>query len=774
MSKQENSDGVPARRTNDIGEWYAAQYLSSVGLDAVEGGAKFKRFAATLPVVVGPEGPILTGGRSRMGNFLSLKLRYPLSAQGYSCLVLTAQTGTTEAHYAYVYWRRGAKERSPEYICISPTFDSRDGEYRRRFIRYPIFGETYSRKAQELAPFEESILSLIAQGTLTVKATVYPEDAAAEVSERAHDTRLMITTFATALIIDLWEHEQGLLMVHTNLEYQSLVKHIATLQPTLVGLSRKAHSTPPGLSLFLRGDVDQLAVQCGQKLVPMFEREAMQPFDYNLAVWRELAVTKLVGDLVLNFISPSFALYNQWTYVEGADQGLFENPPMEERYVRGRAVERAARSLREARQAVDSEDDVSHNYHTGELSARIYESLEYAQSYLLISSVVLAHTMEDVGWSLRSLEAYARRAPTQWPAVLSSFADLDSAARLIFEPCYAAHCLHTKLGVAHTDIHGNNLTFYMWGLADQQRPVKGSDLPEYTPYYDSPVVLYVAGPRGEADSYLFPAAGNSCCLIDYSRCILGPGFRPRLDEGRAPQYAMHYYRDQVSRVMRTLHRYAPSIVEKNEAAIKAAVLANFEAVFPVLCAVDFVAIGRSIKSALTDAMASASEHDVRPFTIAKTAVDLAAKLETAAFELFVVGLRDLAESAGSRQQMPPPAFPGASLLEKVFSQWSFQRWALRDSAKLRKAQLVDSWNFQNKLRFAGDDYARWPPWARLDVIEKHLGEYRLGDLFERGVEPFLEALKPGARVEIIAERLRAESERLDGKPAATASSWLDE
>jgi hypothetical protein len=80
------------------------------------------------------------------------------------------------------------------------------------------------------------------------------------------------------------------------------------------------------------------------------------------------------------------------------------------------------------------------------------------------------------------------------------------------------------------------------------------------------------------------------------------------------------------------------------------------------------------------------------------------------------------------------------------------------------------------MRWRGDDYAAYPPWARLDEIERHLGAYRLTDLFgpDFDVERFLAALRPGARIEVLAAQARAAQEKLDGKPISTASSWLDE
>jgi hypothetical protein len=756
---------------SDLGQWYAAQYEAAVGLDGVEGGPRFKAFIAPFPAPAEGSNPYPMSGRLRMSNFLSLKLRYPLGPAGYVCLAMSARAGEHQAHYAYAYWRRGQEAADPEYICVSPTFDSRDGEYRRRFIRYPVFAAACEKLASSLAPFEEAVIGLAAEARLELKARGYPEDAAETVAEQAHDRRLLVLAFAVALALDVWETARGMLMAHTSAAYTALLAAVAAARPSLAEASRALRVLQVETSVFVRGSGNVFTVQCGQKLVPMYVREAMQALDYNLAGWRELAVTRLAGDLVLNFAAPGFPLYNQWSYVEGADAALFENEAMEDRYVRGRVAEEASRSIREARRALGG-PEAPQNYYTEELSARLYESLEYAQSFLLMSPVALAHTMEDVGWALRSLPAYVRRAPAQWPAAVDAFADADTAARHLFEFAYGAHALHSKLGVAHTDLHGNNLTFYMWGLADREK-VEGETV-TFEPFYDDPAVAYVAGPRGEADTFVFPAAGDSGCIIDYSRCLLGPAFRPRLEEGRSAQYATNFYRDQTSRVMRTLFRYAPAFVGKNEAALKAAVIANFEAVFPVLCAVDFLAIGRSVGAALLDAVAEIDPHEVRPFRVAKEALDLAARLERDAQELFVAGLHDLAEAAGSRRQMPPPPFPGAALLARVFGEWRFARWAARDPQRLRRFQLVDAYNLENPLAYSGADYAQWPPWARLDEIERHLGEYKLADLFERGVEPFLEAIRPGARVEVIAERLRAEQEKLDGKPVSTVSSWLED
>ena len=727
--------------SGDLAEWYASQYDKAVGLSAAEGGARYKGFLGGFPssVAVGNGEPIFPfTGRRRMRRFVDLKMRFPLSGAGYVCLVLTARMGAAVANYAYAYWRRGREGGDPEYICVGPTYESRDGEFRRGFMRFDQFGEQLQMLSDKASSLEAAVAELVGAGAVETWTAAYPSSANDELAGRARALRLPITGLVLVFLYD----RDRFRMAHTNKAYGALIDAIAGAHPAL-GPGPKLGAPPVGRPIFL----------CGQKLVPMTVREVAQVSDFHLAAWRELAVTRAAGDLVLNYITPSFAIYNQWTYVEGAGAPLFDNAPMKERYARSRAVERTARLVREARRTLVPVVAPSaapsaapgaaplNNIHTEALGAQLYESLEYAQSFLLMSTVAILHTMEDVGVTLASL-------PLVPPAKRASM-DLSagSGARFLFEYAYAAHCLHTKLGVAHTDLHSNNLTAYPWGGHAAGR------------MYDDPVVAYVAGPRGEADTYVFPAAGTSGCIIDYSRAILGPDFRPRLEAGRSASYADAIYRDQAARVLRALYRYAPTYVEKHQAAIRAAVLANFEAVFPVLCAVDYVAIGRA-GGVLCEAGA--------PPAVA----ELAARLEAAAQEALVTGLHDLVEARGAAAR--PPAFPGPALFQAVFGAWHFPRWAAAEPRRLKTAQLVDAYNYNNGLRYSGDDYARFQPWARLDEIEPHLGELRLADLFGPGLEAFHEALQPGARAEVLAEQLRAEQEKLDGVAPPPGSSWLDE
>ena len=137
-----------------------------------------------------------------------------------------------------------------------------------------------------------------------------------------------------------------------------------------------------------------------------------------------------------------------------------------------------------------------------------------------------------------------------------------------------------------------------------------------------------------------------------------------------------------------------------------------------------------------------------------------------------------AAKGGSGAYHRPKAhqFPGTRLLARMFGEYSVPRWAeKRGAAAAGAAELVDAYWIDRPWTGAGEDYAQFPHWARLDEIEKHLGELRFTDLFERGPEPFLTALRPNTRAEVVADRERVREERA-GMPAGMGpgSSWIEE
>ena len=761
-------------------QWVYETYRDQLRLGEVEGSRKFHEFIESMGIETFP-----LSGAVRVQSFHIMKFGYPLRRAGYVTAVLSASVfapGSTtrqdEAYFAYAYWPRGEeKTGEPEYICISPTFDSRDGEYRHRFIWYKQFLEGYDALGSLLAPIEQYLLEAIGDDELGVDLLFYPggdkgRRAPSGPVTYAESSRLGIKALAVALAVDANRARDQTLQNHATPAYATVMRALYARCPELA--SGSTTETMDLLDVFVTGKSNQnLRTQCGQKLVPLTIRESLQTGDINFAPWREVWVGQRATDLVVNGVAPMFSIFNNWTYLDGVDRNLFENKAMHDRYDRSVKAEAVNESLRRARAAVGS--DAETDYRMGLLDGHVWKAIEYAQDYVLLTDLAMCTTSEYVGMTVRTVPDVVRRSRQVSPAYLRMFADPALQARYLFDLCYGAHVLHTRVGAVHADLHLNNMTIFEH--ESQYVPSTSGDTASFWERYANPTIAYIAGPRGEADTYVFPHDGRFASLIDFSRAIIGPTARPQIATESGEAFAAGFYRSQVSRVLRVLHHYIPGFVAKNQEMVKGLLLSDFDTMFRVLTAVDFLAIGRNYGALLRELAAEKRRKgDFRVLEVAPEGIALAARIEQIALEHLVVNLTELVSAKGSRREIE---HAGDRVLPGTFDEFRYSAWvgAAEETKSdrpyaLREATLTDVYNAAAPLEYSGSDYARFPPWAKFDDLERHLGGIKIAQVTaDRGERPFLRSQDLDGYLTVLQEQVRR---GLEDSPAAETSSWIAE
>lgn len=705
---------------DDFNAWFTQLYIDSKNIDNLEGSALYRKYMGSLGTV-----PRKFSGEMRMQKFIRLRYLYPISSEGYVAAVFYVKTASITTIFAMAYIRHNGEV---EYVCLSPTYDSKDGEYRHSFISYKAFTQGYDKNAAVMSQYEEVVLGLIARDKLNISMDIFPSD-----EGKIQDERLPIKLLSAVLLVDIRKVAVGSISVHTNTEFLEFVKSMIELAPNLVETSKINERV--GI-YFMNGSPYQSRVECGQKVVPLTLREVMFPNNINFGAWRELYARQKASDLVINMITPSMAIENQWFYINDCNQGIFQNMSMRRQYQRSKTVDMAVAQLRSARKIIDPELKQENSASLASFDAHVYESIEDAQGFLLLSDVALCTTMEHIGETFGTFTLAAKTKIIQ-KDVLSS---IDAFEKLAFDMLYGAHCAHKKIGIVHTDIHPNNMTLY-----------RIMDNP--SSFIKDPVVAYIIGPHGEADTFVFPFNGIIGCLIDFSRCIYGPALVKELSAEMGSIPVQNFYRDQIPRIMRTLERYAPTFAKNNQEKIKAALLKNGEITFRILSYVDYIAISHSLAQTV-------SKH---PIDASPAMTKFVQSIEKSSREYFVTYLHDLVESQNFSEMKV--VFAGDALLAKIFDKYKF------DLRKHKNTSLCDIFNFNNELKSSGQNYDNFPIWAKLSEMVKQFKDLDVTKLVERGLEPFFDSLLLNPKIETIADRVRAEQDALDGPEIAT-SSWL--
>jgi hypothetical protein len=719
--------------------WFGKQYKIAVNLDSIVCKPHFKRFFDSFPVPSDNGGYELSS-RWRMNTFGKLKVHYPFDGEGYVTALLSVSFAYEDQivsnNYGYVYWNRTTKVF--EYMCIGHTFESKDGEYRSRFQNINQFLQIYNENVEFFSHIEKKVLEMIANDLIQIDINVYPEDDVSIidlVTDQINNNRLPISIMVFLLNLDA-PHLSSL-MLHTEKTYIKFMRFMVENMPDL-----QSHKTKK-INEYLTG----------QKLVPMTVREVMQPYDYNFSAWRETLMNQIVSNLVINYISLSFSIYNQYMYIEGSNRELYTNESMQKIYERGAIAELSLNSLREARKAIigTEESQAIESY-----KVSIYNSIEYAQSYLLISNISMLHTMEHVGVTIDSYPSFQTQNNDQ---NLPVFDNIEHAKKIMFDLTYAAHCLHTKVNIVHGDLHSNNMTI--------RRDARVKFLQDYK----DPVQIFVTGPD-ESDVFIFERSNTTGYLIDFSRGIFGPDFRPNLEnEHTSPHFIDSLYRNQINRIMKQLHKWSPEYVASNQEYIKAAIISRFDLIFPVLCCVDFISIGVNLGHSLARDNAELGNY-MNPEIF-----KLLRSIEDAGRSELIIGLQDIVEFIKSNNSIiVSPRFPGNTVINKCFPDNKLLRWEVKNPSRLKTAQLVDAVNYNNPVKYDIRTYADYPPWAQFENITKNiLPGITEKELYDRELGSFLQSIKrPAKYINVIAEKERVDQVRLDGEIIVSAnSSWLD-
>ena len=168
--------------------------------------------------------------------------------------------------------------------------------------------------------------------------------------------------------------------------------------------------------------------------------------------WRELFISYLVNDMVINSISPNFPIGSNWSYVEDAEEEMFDNYIIKERYKQNKNIIEMIDSLKTLYK--DSEDIEN----IEESRSKIQNTICQLNLNKLLSniSIVIVDEFADqtIGTTIRTINN-AKITP---PHCKKFVTDVEFFDKIMFDLMYGCHVLHKRVGVIHFDLHLNNMT----------------------------------------------------------------------------------------------------------------------------------------------------------------------------------------------------------------------------------------------------------------------------------------------------------------------------
>ncbi len=632
------------------------------------------------------------------------------------CFKMTLNS--TSCIYAFLHCRYGGKKDdiTYEFVCTGPTYRSQDGEYRNRFIEWKQFEALFVKYADIFEKVEKLAIDKMKSGKLSFQIDFYYPigcQRSNKFEESINNKRLPIRMYILCWVFDFYNIHHKVMENHINPAYQYIMyqkEDIPTFESIYNNLGQKGYWEMVDRITNKYENLDSPTwniqeVQCGQKIFPLSAIEAVKTDDIHFNVWREIYITNMASNLVLNLISPSFPFINNWFYIQNAHEELFDNISMHDKYKHSEIADHVSIQLKTIDKLNYYEENVDKGPISGKflrLSKSIRKAVIYADSDIKLTDLAVCMTSEYVGRTLRDLPALIAH-KEHGPGLDLSFTNTGIFTKHMFEYIYAFYCMNTKIGIMHGDLHMNNATIgRLYSMTSEEIKKYGLNDPHCAYYV-------------EGKAYLFPHVGLFSHIIDFSRAIIGD--YDKLEHEFSPRFAEKYFNDQKIRVLQMVYHYFPSLMDKYHDKIDALVMSNFPLMFKILTAVDTYVIMSNIS-----AMFSIDDAFTRgKIKIAPGAIKLLSQLISHAEQLVISNIHAVMEG---RISIPEDIeWPNLVLIEKNFSSYILTQEQLKSSSK--RIDIIDIFNANNEVVYDIDDYDTWGPLLSLDNEIEIRKKYKL-------------------------------------------------
>lgn len=653
--------------------------------------------------------------------------------------------------YAFMYsYDDPIKGLQHEFACACPTFISADGEYRHRFLSIRQYLDMRKAHASLLDKVEDHFVQQLVTKQVSISTeTIYPQ----YLESKKSQLHKQLISFIDKYRLTILFYIVNWLTDYIKYTYKTLENHIikgyteamfSSQDEDFYKTIREQANTPDDSTTrdFARFYKTQKSsgipyLEVGQKIIPITVKQLEEIDSIQHDIWAEMRISSLVGDLVINGISPSFPIFDAWFLIQGAKTSMYDNQIMSFKMNNSAIASEIVRKLENDRRGTYMLDPIKKNeiylsYNMEGLSETIEIAMDYAEESMIMAKTTLCSLVEHVGRTMVDQPILMQdKEHSRYNGPL--FESHLWFAKYIFEYLYGIYMMNSKLNLIHGDLHLNNVTIFMKrGLVNVI--TENTHVPNPHIIYDMDNTLYI-----------FPHYGRFSCIIDFSRSIIGSQFPlEKLDM----QYAIAT--DQRRKILRTFEKEFPEFYQEHHQSIQAALLSNYDTVFRAFSAVDAYKLASGMIHMLTTRkeIKSAETPNLIKFLTG---------IQQSAFHYLTVVMLQIFARQTSVEKI---GWPLAHIITDHFAQYTIDKFV-----PLGKITIIDYYSSSNTMRYNIRDYDNFPPNVKLDyVVEHKIPIEQIGLANYHDYQEYIRVRNEDERVAEIQEAERATKSERRGSP----------
>lgn len=649
--------------------------------------------------------------------FRPMKLDYVFHKARILTAKLMATRGNVTCIYGYIYaiWLPDTKDKFEiNYVCFGPTYRSMDGEYRNRIMPVEYFNQSVTENIKQFEIAEQYMLDRISNEDLDLHIDPYVHDEFKNKKgfiNAINESRLPIKMLTAAWICDALDMK--LHPGHVNKSYPEVI--VGPYDSDVLN-SMKLDKIQTDLT-YIRDDpggseADKYtgSFAMGQKIFPLGLREITRREDINFSTWREIYISELASNCVVNYLSPSFPASSNWFYIQHNEPNLFDNETMHVKFNHSTIAGNIAEQLKHI-------DKLNYRRHEPindkffKLSRSIESSILLSDSELRLSDLALCLTNEYVGKTFATIVHMIATKEELTPPYMPTMGDTvpkllktDTHAQLkyvfsdhlvftkhIFELIYGMLCIHRQVKIIHGDPHMNNVTI------KNEVYTKQSLANHY--------VCYIV----DGVPYVTPYTGLTSSFIDFSRGLIGD--KERIIREFGPRFAEIFFRDQNGRILGLLYQQFPELVSKYRIEIESNLVLNFPLMFKIITAIDLYSVCQNMlyMIELSELFQSDKSSHKGHVISHPDNIKLMKSLSDEAEKIVIDGIERICKGQIKRQT--DIEWPAVTLISKYFT--SLTEINLKESDI-----IINIFSASNPIKYDIGDFDNMGPFLSHDTVQE--------------------------------------------------------
>lgn len=583
-------DIIMSKSVDDYIAWYDEQYFDIIQLDKLKNKAKNDKISWLVDAI--NKFSIRDSSVWRFESISTMLYGIPIRKTEYISTPLTV-TGVIDGQpfslkygfiISYIVRKLDDFTVTHEYYTACPTYKSCDGEYRKGLLPIKQLEIIKSIFAEHFAIIEPHIISELNRKNISFSHSSFiprdetnAESICAKISESIQDNRLDITIymqflFANILSILLVE-ARGSSHITENFWkiielHKPITDYICDSQKSISHYTYRylTHIKP-------HESIKFCPTSCGFKIIPLTVTDVEHIYDIRLDPWREIYIMSKLSKLLVNGVCQTFPFLSNWSIFQNISKDIFDNKINHVKFDHSKIALNMVRDLEKVRSNTyfmdpTSKNEVYYSYGMRGFSDAIKTPISYAEREIIMSGYGLCVFQEHVGTTAASLTNNIFAQTSQKYNSRALYDNYPLFCKFLFEQLYGLHCMNTRLGIVHGDLHLNNVTYHRNG----------------TPTFQVCDRIRLSTFEVDGKFYSFPSYNCISCIIDFSRSFIWN--RKILSQDFDKKQMREIKLDIKYRLLRVLENELPDFTRPRLYDIEFSMKKHFDLVYDIFKAVD--------------------------------------------------------------------------------------------------------------------------------------------------------------------------------------------